>query len=326
MSRHTPVLAIHGGAGTVNRNRITAEKEREYEHALQQVLLSGQRELADGASALDVAANAVQRLENCPLFNAGQGSVYTSDGTHELDASIMDGATRLAGAVAQLRHVRNPILAARAVMLSGQYVFLSGRSADEFARDAGLAMVEQDYFGTPERLAQLHEVRKVGGMRLVLDHDGQDMLGGEPIQTRTKFGTVGAVALDAHGHVAAANSTGGMTNKRPGRVGDSAMIGAGCYAEDASAAVATTGTGETFIRGVVAYDVCALMRYAGMSLEDAAHHVIHDKQVALGGQGGLVAVDAQGNVTMPFNTAGMYRGCARVGEPLYVAIYRTEAA
>lgn len=318
----TPVLAIHGGAGAVHRSHITPEKEREYEAALQGVLQAGQKDLADGASALDVVERAVKRLEDCPLFNAGKGAVYTSDESHELDASIMDGANLMAGAVAQLRHVRNPIEAARAIMESGQYVFLSGSNADDFARASGLAMVTQDYYGTEERLAQLRVIQKVGGMRLVLDHDAADIAGGDPIQASSKFGTVGAVACDAHGNLAAANSTGGMTNKKPGRVGDSAVIGAGCYAENGSAAVATTGTGETFIRAAVAHDLCALMRYRGLSLEEAAHHVIMEKQTALGGQGGLVAVDSQGNVTMPFNTAGMYRGYVRAHGPLHVAIYR----
>ncbi|MFT0849598.1 isoaspartyl peptidase/L-asparaginase [Achromobacter sp. F4_2707] len=317
-----PVLAIHGGAGAVNRDRSTPEKEREYEQALQDVLLTGQKALTQGASALDVVEQAVRDLEDCPLFNAGKGSVYTSEGTHELDASIMDGSTLKAGAVAQLRHVRNPIRAARAVMDAGQYVFLAGASADEFARACGLDMVDQEYFGTPERLAQLHEVQRVGGMHLVLDHDAADMMRDDPIVSSNKFGTVGAVACDVHGNLAAANSTGGMTNKRPGRVGDSAVIGAGCYADNATAAVATTGTGETFIRGAVAYDVCALMRYRGLSLEDAARLVIMDKQPTLGGLGGLVAVDAQGNVTMPFNTAGMYRGSIHADGRLHVAIYR----
>lgn len=316
-----PVLAIHGGAGAVSRDRTTPEKEREYEQALREVLLAGQKELAEGASALDVVERAVQRLEDCPLFNAGKGSVYTSAGTHELDASIMDGRTRMAGAVAQLRHVRNPIRAARALMQAGQYVLLAGPSADEFARDAGLEMVDQAYYGTPERLTQLQEVQRVGGMRLVLDHDGADMVAEDPIPPGTKFGTVGAVACDARGDLAAANSTGGMTNKRPGRVGDSAVIGAGCYADNETAAVATTGTGETFIRAAVAYDVCALMRYRGMSLEEATHHAIMEKQPMFGGQGGLVAVDAQGRVSMPFNTAGMYRGSVRADGQLHVAIY-----
>ncbi|CPR19847.1 isoaspartyl peptidase/L-asparaginase family protein [Brenneria goodwinii] len=317
------VLAIHGGAGTVNRSKITPQKEREYENALRDVLHVGQQALSDGSSALDVVTQAVRQLEDCPLFNAGKGAVYTSVADHELDASIMDGESLQAGAVAQLRHVRNPIEAARALMASGQYVLLTGAGADAFARNAGLSMVDQSYYATPERLQQLHEVQKVGGMRLVLDHDGEDLLNtGEPIDTRTKFGTVGAVARDIRGNLAAANSTGGMTNKTPGRVGDSAVIGAGCYADNRSAAVATTGTGETFIRAVAAYDVCALMRYAGLTLEEATRRVIHESQIKLGGQGGLIAVDAEGNVALPFNTAGMYRGYVRIGEPLYVAIYR----
>lgn len=317
------ILAIHGGAGTVNRAKITPQKARAYEDALREVLRVGQAALSDGAGALDVVTQAVRQLEDCPLFNAGKGAVYTSAGDHELDASIMDGESLQAGAVAQLRHVRNPIEAARALMASGQYVLLTGAGADAFARDAGLAMVEQSYYATPERLQQLHEVQKLGGMRLLLDHDAEALTNtGEPIDTRSKFGTVGAVARDLRGNLAAANSTGGMTNKTPGRVGDSAVIGAGCYADNRTAAVATTGTGETFIRGVAAYDVCALMRYAGLTLEEAGRRVIHENQIKLGGQGGLIAVDAAGNVALPFNTAGMYRGYARIGQPLFVAIYR----
>lgn len=317
------ILAIHGGAGTVNRAKITPQKARAYEDALREVLRVGQAALSDGAGALDVVTQAVRQLEDCPLFNAGKGAVYTSAADHELDASIMDGESLQAGAVAQLRHVRNPIEAARALMASGQYVLLTGAGADAFARDAGLAMVEQSYYATPERLQQLHEVQKLGGMRLLLDHDAEALTNtGEPIDTRSKFGTVGAVARDLRGNLAAANSTGGMTNKTPGRVGDSAVIGAGCYADNRTAAVATTGTGETFIRGVAAYDVCALMRYAGLTLEEASRRVIHENQIKLGGQGGLIAVDAAGNVALPFNTAGMYRGYARIGQPLFVAIYR----
>lgn len=317
------VLAIHGGAGTVLRSQITPEKEKAYQEALRNVLEQGQIALAQGASSLDVVAEAVRMLEDCPLFNAGKGAVFNSEEEHELDASIMEGSTLQAGAVALVRHVKNPILAARAVLDTKQYVCFSGPAADAFAREHGLEMVEQSYYSTSERREQLHQVQKQGGMRLVLDHDAANILSsGAPLDERTKMGTVGAVACDIHGNVAAANSTGGMTNKMPGRVGDSAVIGAGCYADNRTAAVATTGTGETFIRGVVAYDICALMHYQGLSVSEAAEMVIMNKQPLLNGQGGLVAVDRYGNVSLPFNTDGMYRGYAYVDQPVVTAIYR----
>lgn len=326
-------LAIHGGAGTISRAAVTPEKERAYLVALESILEEGQRMLSAGASALDAVTRAVVRLENCHLFNAGHGSVYNADEEHELDASIMDGRGLTAGAVALLRHVKNPIRAARAVMEDGACVLLGGAAGDEFARRKGLEMVEQSYYSTPERLEQLHKVKSVGGMRLVLDHDAQALAAqapgnsaaqgnfGDPIDNDSKMGTVGAVACDLNGNLAAANSTGGLTNKTPGRIGDSAVIGAGCYADNATAAVATTGTGETFIRGVVAYDICALIRYSGMPLAEAAQRVI-EKQKDLGGNGGLVAVNAKGEIAMPFITEGMYRGSVGTDSPLFASIYR----
>lgn len=323
-------LAIHGGAGTISRAVVTPEKERAYTEALRKILEEGQKALESGKSALDVVTTAVTRLEDCPLFNAGHGAVFNANKQHELDASIMEGATQKAGAVGLLKHVRNPILAARAVMESGQCVFLAADAADEFARSKNLEMVEQSYYYTEERFEQLQKVKAVGGMHLVLDHDAQTLAGqeeakasacGEPIESLTKFGTVGAVACDLNGNVAAANSTGGLTNKIPGRIGDSSIIGAGCYADNASAAVATTGTGETFIRGVVAYDICALIKYAGLSLEEAAQKVL-EKQPNFGGNGGLVAVNSKAELTLPFITEGMYRGYVTDSEPIFTAIYR----
>ncbi|MBA2673130.1 isoaspartyl peptidase/L-asparaginase, partial [Ramlibacter sp.] len=225
---------------------------------------------------------------------------------------------------------RNPVLAARAVMLESPHVLLAGDSADAFARERGLVLVDSAYFGTPERLEQLRRVQRERGTAPALDHDGADRVAhaaakaGQhaPLDPDTKHGTVGAVACDVHGHVAAASSTGGMTNKRPGRIGDTPIIGAGCYASDRTAAVAATGTGEAFLRGVAAYDVSALMEYAGLSLQQACARVIHDKMPALGGSGGLVAVNARGEVAMPFNTDGMYRGEVRPGSAPVVSIYR----
>ena len=305
-----PILAIHGGAGTLSRNALPAKEAAEHLAALQAILLAGQTALAAGASALDVVVEAVRQLEECPFFNAGRGAVYTAAGTHELDACVMDGNGLRAGALAGLTTTRNPVLAARAVLDDGAHVMYAGPAADAVAARLGCEQVAPDWFDTPHRLAQLRKAQadKAG---VLLDHDG-------------KFGTVGAVALDAHGHLAAATSTGGMTNKQPGRVGDSPLIGAGCYANDATVAVSCTGTGEAFMRGLAAHDVSALMAYAGLSLADAANRVVMDTLPTLAGRGGLIAVSANGDVALPFNTEGMYRGYARVGAAPVAAIYGDE--
>ena len=303
----SPILAIHGGAGTLSRGALTTEQAAQHRVALQTILLGGQAALAAGASALDVVVEAVRQLEECPFFNAGRGAVYTAAGTHELDACVMDGQGLRAGAVAGLTTTRNPVLAARAVLDDGAHVMYAGSAADALAARLGCEQVAPDWFGTPHRLAQLKKAQ-ADQSGVLLDHDG-------------KFGTVGAVALDARGHLAAATSTGGMTNKKPGRIGDSPLIGAGCYANDATVAVSCTGTGEAYMRGLAAHDVSALMAYAGLSLEDATNRVVMDKLPTLGGRGGLIAVSANGDVALPFNTEGMYRGHARVGELAMVAIY-----
>ena len=321
----TPVIAIHGGAGTLLRSQISADQERTYHAALQDALRAGQDVLAHGGSALQAACVAVQALEDCPLFNAGHGAVFTSDGTHELDAAVMDGSTLAAGAVAGVARVRNPVLAARAVLQHGQHVLMVGAGAEALARAAALELVEPRYFSTEARRAQLHaaQARAAGA---VLDHDGAAALAstgrGAPLHEGSKMGTVGAVALDALGHLAAATSTGGMTNKRPGRVGDSPLIGAGTYADDRSAAVSCTGHGEAFIRVAAAHDICARMAYGGQTLQQACDAVVHQALPAVGGTGGLIAVDARGNVCLPFNTEGMYRGLARVGQAPETFIYR----
>lgn len=323
-----PVIAIHGGAGTITRAAMDANKEAEYTAALRDVLAAGQKLLAEGASALDAVTEAVRLLEDCPLFNAGKGAVLTHAGTYELDAAVMDGATRQAGAVACVKRLRNPVLAARAVMERSEHVLFAGDGAEAFAQAQGLALVEPDYYYTEARHAQWQRARAGSGMAL-LDHDaaalaaqgratGED---GAPLDPDRKFGTVGAVALDAQGRLAAATSTGGVTNKQVGRVGDTPIIGAGCYADEL-VAVSTTGTGEMFIRTVAAHDIAARMRYAGSSLAAAADAVVLESLPAIGGRGGLVAVDASGNVVLPFNTEGMYRGYARAGEPIRVEIYR----
>ncbi|MFC5521846.1 isoaspartyl peptidase/L-asparaginase family protein [Polaromonas jejuensis] len=325
-SRPLPLIAIHGGAGTMSRSHISAEQDAAYHAALQSILLPAQQLLADGGSALDAVSLAVDLLEDCPLFNAGHGSVFTHDETHELDAAVMDGASLRAGAVACVSRVRRPLRAARAVMEHSEHVLLVGAGAEAFAQGQGLEMVSPDYFSTEARRAQLH--RALASDKALLDHDGaalvfqQSTADAAPLDEGRKFGTVGAVALDAHGNLAAATSTGGMTNKRPGRVGDTPLIGAGTYADNRTAAVSCTGTGEMFIRTAAAYDLCARMAYGGQSLKAAAQQVVMDVLPTLNGRGGLIAVDAQGNLSLPFNTEGMYRGWARVGEAAHTAIFR----
>lgn len=319
------VVVIHGGAGTITRAALTPERQAQYEAALQGILQSAQAMLGQGADALDVVTEAVRLLEECPLFNAGRGAVYTADGRHELDACVMRGSDLAAGAVAGVTRLRNPVLAARALLDAGGPVLLIGTGAEHFATARGCETVAPDWFGTPERLAQLKSVQaSQGACAQSLDHDGQNLLAAlqpAPLDERAKFGTVGAVACDSQGRLAAATSTGGVTNKVPGRVGDSPLVGAGCYANDATVAVSCTGMGEAFIRGMAAHDVSALMAYAGLPLAEAARRVTMEKLPPLGGRGGMIAVDAEGNVALPFNTEGMYRGWARVGEAPVCAIY-----
>lgn len=326
---HTPVIAIHGGAGTLTRSHMSAEQERAYLDALTAIVTAAQNQLLAGASAMDAVTLAVEMLEDNPLFNAGHGSVFTAAATHELDAAIMDGSNLRAGAVSGVQHVRNPVLAARAVLDDGQHVLMVGEGAENMARQAGLAMVEPSYFSTEARLAQLHTAQKTQS-GAVLDHDGQAQTQAQsqasqpqaPIAEGTKMGTVGAVALDQYGHLAAATSTGGMTNKRPGRVGDSPLIGAGTYADDRTAAVSCTGHGESFIRVSAAHDVCARMAYGHQDLTAATHAVVHESLPAIGGAGGLIAISHDGHVSLAFNTEGMYRGFARGKEPAQAFIYK----
>ena len=332
------MLALHGGAGTIRRAGMSAEMEARYRAALAEILADGAMRLARGDAAMDVAVEAVRRLEECELFNAGKGAVYTADQRHELDASVMDGRDRSAGAVAGVTRVRNPVLAARAVMAHSGHVLLVGTAADSFAFEQGLERVAPDWFGTPQRLAQLAQARASASGQ-VLDHDGQQAVADagaagatDPAHptdptagsARTKFGTVGAVVRDAAGHLAAATSTGGMTNKRPGRVGDSPIPGAGCYADDRSVAVSCTGTGEAFIRAAAAHEVGALMRIGGLPLGEACARVVFDELPTVGGDGGLIAVDTLGNVWLGFNTEGMYRGWVEAGGTPVVGVYRDE--
>lgn len=321
-SKPLPIIAIHGGAGTMSRGDISASQNDAYHAALKSVLLPAQQLLADGGSAIDAVSLAITLLEDCPLFNAGRGAVFTHNETHELDAAVMDGATLRAGAVACISRVRHPILAAKAVMEHSEHVLLVALGAEVFAGKCGLEMVPPSYFSTDARREQLRRARSTDST--VLDHDGAASAepSTTPLDEGRKFGTVGAVALDLQGNLAAATSTGGMTNKQLGRVGDTPLIGAGTYANNRTAAISCTGTGEAFIRTAAAYDICARMAYAGQTLDAAAQEVVMNVLPSVGGRGGLIAVDAQGNLSLPFNTEGMYRGWARVGEAPQTAIFR----
>ena len=300
-------LAIHGGAGTITRAAMSPEKELAYKQALDQALQVGENILREGGTALDAVEKVAISLEDCELFNAGRGSVFTAEGKHEMDACIMRGDNLEAGAVAGISNVKNPIQLARAIMEKSEHVFLTGQGALEFAKINGIAMEPDAYFYSAFRYEQWQEAKADG--KIQLDH------------TEKKFGTIGAVALDQYGNLAASTSTGGMTNKRWGRVGDSPMVGAGTYANNRSAAISCTGHGEFFIRGVVAYDVACLMEYQGLRLQEACEKVILDKMVKLGGEGGLVGVDSQGNTAMVFNSEGMYRGMVTHNTKRTVLIY-----
>ena len=308
----SPVIAIHGGAGTISAAVLDKDAARGYHEALFAIVQAAQKLLLGGGTAVDAVCLAVEMLEDCPLFNAGHGAVFTHDETHELDAAVMDGIDLRAGAIAGVSRIRRPVRAARAVMDDGAHVLLAGTGAETFARERGLELVDPSHFSTDARRAQLHRVRDAG--RVTLDHDGAALAAASPeapLDEDTKMGTVGAVALDMHGHLAAATSTGGMTNKRVGRIGDSPLIGAGTYADDRAAAVSCTGNGEIFIRAAAAYDVCARMRYAGESLAQATEAVVLQTLPTIAGKGnsgGLIAVDRQGNLSLCFNTEGMYRG------------------
>lgn len=299
-------LAVHGGAGTILRSQMTAEQEAAHRDALAAALRAGEAVLKTGGSAIAAVEAAVVSLENCEYFNAGRGSVFAHEGQHEMDAAIMCGATLNAGAVATVSGIKNPIALARTVMEHSEHVLLCGAGALDFARAQGVEEAPDAYFFSEFRHQQWKEAQRSN--RVQLDHSD-------------KFGTVGAVALDLQGHLAAATSTGGLTNKRYGRIGDSPIIGAGTYANDATCAISCTGFGEYFLRGVVAYDVSCLMEYRGLSLAEAARLVIHEKQPRLGGDGGLIAVDRSGGIALPFNSEGMYRGWLRMGEGLGVGVY-----
>ncbi len=304
-------LAIHGGAGTILRSNMDHEKEKAYILAIKDSIIAGESVLKAGGHALDAVAASVVSLENCPLFNAGRGAVYTHEGKHEMDASIMNGLNLEAGAVSMLRNVKNPILLAKEIMEKSEHVFLSGDGAEAFARKQKMNFEQDEYFNTEFRKDQWLDALKSDG--IFLDHNGLN---------EKKFGTVGAVAKDLHGNLAAATSTGGMTNKKFNRIGDTPIIGSGTYANSNTCAISCTGHGEYFIRGVVAYDVSCLIEYKGLSLQDACELVILEKQVKLGGEGGLIGVDKLGNVSLVFNSEGMYRGFVKKGQDIITGIYK----
>jgi beta-aspartyl-peptidase (threonine type) len=307
-------IAIHGGAGTILPALMTPQKELVYRAASTEAIQQGSAILEKGGSSLAAVEAAVISLENFPLFNAGKGAVFTNKGCHEMDASIMCGLNLNAGAVSGISNVKNPIALARLVMEKSGHVYLSGKEAEYFARNQGLQMEEDAYFFTDERYKQWQDVKDSDTYQL--DHTDKTEQG------EKKFGTVGAVALDQHGNLAAATSTGGMTNKKFGRVGDTPIIGAGTYANNRTCAVSCTGHGEYFIRAVVAYDVSCLMEYKGLSLQAACNYVVKDKLVKFGGEGGLIAIDKYGNIELPFNSDGMYRASLKEGESPVIAIYK----
>jgi len=297
-------IAVHGGAGNILSEKMTPDLEEQYHAALENALKVGRECLEKGGLAQEAVEIAVADLEDCELFNAGKGSVFAHNGRHILEASIMEGNGLLAGSVADLQHVRNPIKLARQVMLNSNHVMLIGAGAEAFARENNIELVKNNWFSTDFRKMQLERIRETPDIDL--DHLG---LAGEK-----KYGTVGAVARDKHGNLAAATSTGGVTNKRWGRVGDSPLIGCGTYAENGYAAVSTTGYGEVFIRKAVAHDVIARMKYGGQSLQEVLDALIHEDLPPAGGDGGLIAIDANGEVGFAFNTRGMYRGYAYENE------------
>jgi beta-aspartyl-peptidase (threonine type) len=304
-------IAIHGGAGTLVKGLMTSQLEAQYKIALDLALEAGYSVLENGGTSIDAVETAVKLLEDSPLFNAGKGSVFTAEGTHEMDAAIMEGKELNAGAVSLITGIKNPVSLARDVMDKSYHVFLAGEGAMRFAKDSGHTIENSDYFYDEVRYKQWLGIKDSDTFEL--DHS---------VKKEGKFGTVGAVACDQNGNIAAATSTGGMTNKKWGRVGDSPMIGAGNYANNNTCAVSCTGSGEFFIRGVVAYDVSCLMEFKGLSLEDAASEVIHKRILKINGDGGLIAVDAKGNITMPFNTEGMYRASKTSKGEKYIAIYK----
>jgi beta-aspartyl-peptidase (threonine type) len=307
-------IAVHGGSGTINKGDFSEDKEREIRETLERAVRAGHEILATGGTSLDAVTGAITTLEDSPHFNAARGAVFNAEGKNELDASIMDGSDLNAGAIAAVHNVRNPVLLARKVMTDSVHVMLMGNGAEQFARDHGLAFEDDEYFFTEYRWQQLQKAKAT-------DNGGTTFLSETPDQW---FSTVGAVALDSHGNLAAGTSTGGMTNKRWGRVGDSPIIGAGTYADNRSCAVSATGHGEYFIRATVARDICARVQYTDVSLAKAADQVVNKELVEMDGSGGIIALDPQGNIALTFNTPGMYRASVDTQGKVYVAIYKDE--
>ena len=310
-------LAVHGGAGTILKADMTPELEEAYQTGLQQALRAGYAVLEQGGSAVNAIKATIVLLEDNILFNAGRGSVFTKKGVQEMDAAIMDGSTLEAGAVTGVRNVRNPIELAAEVMHNSNHVFLSGKGANDFAIKQGIKLEPDEYFFSQFRYDQWKSIRDSDTYSL--DHTHQRL---EELMRDKKFGTVGAVACDQGGNIAAATSTGGMTNKKYGRIGDSPMIGSGTYANNATCGISCTGHGELFIRAVAAHDVSCLMEYKGLSLAEAMAVVVHEKLMAIGGEGGMIGVDAQGNAALVFNSQGMYRGYKSSDGTEVVAIYK----
>lgn len=312
------VLVIHGGAGTILKSQMTPEKEKAYTEALDKALQAGYDILKNGGSALDAVEAAVKVMEDSPLFNAGKGAVFTHEGVNELDAAIMNGKTLQAGSVAGVTTIKNPISAARAVMEKSPHVMLTGKGAEEFAKEQGLTIVDPSYFYTEDRWRSLEKALKQDSLK---EQQKKSTLN-QPENRDEKYGTVGAVALDINGNLAAATSTGGMTNKRWGRVGDAPIIGAGTYANNATCAVSGTGWGEFFIRLVMGKSISDMMEYKHSSLKKAAEEMVMKKLPALGGDGGVIAVDKNGNIAMPFCTKGMYRGYIKKDGTKVIKIYK----
>lgn len=309
-------LAIHGGAGTILKDDMTPELETAYLQGLRDAMNAGYAVLEEGGSSVNAVKAAVVMLEDNILFNAGRGSVFTKKGLQEMDAAIMEGMELNAGAVSGVRNVRNPIELATEVMRNSNHVFLSGKGANDFAIKQGIKLEPDEFFFSQFRYDQWKAIRDSDNYSL--DHTNQEA---EVLMKDKKFGTVGAVACDINGNIAAATSTGGMTNKKYGRIGDTPIIGSGTYANNNTCAISCTGHGELFIRAVAAYDVSCLMEYKHLNLHDAMHFVVQDKLVKIGGEGGMIAVDAKGNIAMLFNSAGMYRGAKDNSGYEVVAIY-----
>ncbi len=315
LAQTKPMLVMHGGAGTITRASMTPEMEKQYRETLEQALRAGHAVLAKGGTSLDAVETSIRILEDSPLFNAGKGAVFTHEGKNELDAAIMDGKNLRAGSVAGLTIVKNPISAARAVMEKSKHVMMAGKGAELFATQAGLEIVDPSYFWTERRWKALQKE--------LMEEQGQPVPHALlDLPEEHKYGTVGAVALDKNGDLAAGTSTGGTTNKRYGRIGDSPIIGAGTYADNESVAISCTGTGEFFIRWTVAHDIAALYKYKGMTVQQAGDEVIHKKLEPVKGDGGAIVLDAKGNFAMPFNSEGMYRGWVGADGVPHVLIYK----